>query len=106
MFFNSIPSVSVSEAFQKVSDPTVGFVDVRTRPEYSGGHAKGAINIPLDSFNAADVEKLKQYKDVYIICQSGGRSAAATKALKSDGVNATNVAGGTSAWRSAALPME
>ncbi len=105
MFFKSTPSVSVSEAAEKVTEHTVGFVDVRTRAEYGSGHAKGAINIPLDSFSDADISKLKQYKEVYVICQSGGRSALATKSLKASGVNATNVSGGTSAWRSHGLPM-
>ena len=93
-------------ASQQISEQNVAFVDVRTRGEYTSGHAKGAINMPLDSFSDADIAKLKQYADVYVICQSGGRSAAATKALKSSGVNATNVSGGTSAWRSQGLPME
>ncbi len=106
MFFNSIPSISTLEATQQVTGDNIAFIDVRTSGEYASGHAKGTTNIPLDSFNDADISKLKQYKNVYVICQSGGRSASATKTLLESGVNAISVAGGTTAWHSQGLPME
>ena len=43
---------------------------------------------------------------VYIICQSGGRSAQATQYLEAVGHNAVNVTGGTAAWIWAQLPTE
>ena len=82
------------------------FIDVRSGDEYAFGHAQGAVNMPLDAFSEADVARLKQNKEVYVICQSGGRSSTATKALIASGVNAINVEGGTSAWQAAGLPME
>ena len=106
MFFNSIPSVSVTDASQKITGENVAFIDVRSRGEYASGHAKGTVCMPPDSFNENEVTKLKQFKEVYVICQSGGRSALATKSLKGSGVNAINVSGGTSAWRSSGFPME
>ena len=106
MFFNSMPSVSVSEAAEKVAGDNVAFVDVRTGEEYATGHAKGTVNIPLDSFTDANVSELKQKGEVYVICQSGGRSAKAAKMLTGAGVNAINVEGGTAAWQAAGLPME
>ena len=108
MYFNFTPSlsVSVSEAAQKVTESNVALVDVRTHSEYITGHAKGAINIPLSSLSDDDISKLKQYKEVYVICQSGARSASATRVLKAHGVNIINVSGGTLAWRSLGLPME
>ena len=106
MFFNSIPSVSVADAAKKVSGDGIAFIDVRSRGEYGAGHAKGAVNMPPDSFTESEIAKLKQLTEVYVICQSGGRSAMATKSLKGSGVNAINVSGGTSAWRSSGLPME
>ena len=105
MFFNSTPSVSVTEAAELITKPNTAFIDVRTRGEYVGGHARGAQNIPLDSFSDADMAKLQNFNDVYVICQSGGRSSVATKALTKRGVRATNVAGGTMAWRAHGLPM-
>ncbi len=106
MFFNSIPSVSVKDAYRNAQESNTDFIDVRTKGEYASGHAAGARNAPLDTLNDADIDRLKQYNAVYVICQSGGRSSAATSVLKKAGVKAVNVSGGTLAWRSEGLPMK
>jgi rhodanese-related sulfurtransferase len=99
------PSVSVTDAAQKVQGANVAFIDVRTPAEYEAGHAKGAQNYPLGTLDASQIEKLQKYAEVYVICQSGNRSSSATRALVSGSVNAFNVNGGTSAWRAAGLPL-
>ena len=106
MFFNTTPSISVSDAAQKVAGPDVAFIDVRTPAEFASGHAKYALNIPLNALGADAVARLKKYAQVYVICQSGGRSSMATKTLIAAGIKAINVSGGTSAWKSHGLPME
>ena len=60
-------------------------IDVRTKAEFSGGHIKGAKNIPLQTLNT-NLNKLKD-KDQPIItcCASGMRSASAKSVLKSNG---------------------
>lgn len=103
--FKSNPSVSVTEAAQKTQAPNAVFIDVRSSAEFSSGHAKGARNIPLGEITSTRIEELKNASEVYLICQSGGRSSMATSKLLSAGVNAINVAGGTSAWRAAGLPI-
>lgn len=103
--FNKIPSMKPEEVAEKVGDVQVGFVDVRSPMEYNMGHAKGAVNMPLETI-PENVEKLKSYKEVYLICQSGGRSGQATTHLLDKGVNAINVLGGTSSWRALGLPLE
>jgi rhodanese-related sulfurtransferase len=72
-------------------------IDVRTKGEYSGGHVKGSLNIPLDQLNK-NLKKLKD-KDRPIItcCASGMRSGSAKGMLKSAGY--TNVHNGGS-WAS------
>lgn len=106
MFFNSIPSVSVKEAYQKSSEPNTTLIDVRSKGEYVSGHAAGARNVPLDTLSDAVSADLAKYDAVYVICQSGGRSSMAARALKSAGVKAVNVSGGTLAWHGAGLPMK
>jgi rhodanese-related sulfurtransferase len=103
--FNSKPSLSLKEIFEKTQSKENYFVDVRTPPEYAAVHAFGAESIPLNTIDSSVVEKLKGYKEVYVICQSGGRSATATSLLVSNGVNAINVEGGTNAWRTEGLPV-
>lgn len=87
------------------STPNRTLIDVREDFEYSAGHAPGAVNIPLRRLQD-HLDELRRAAPVYIICQSGGRSAQATAALSAAGVDAINVDGGTSAWISAGLPLQ
>lgn len=60
-------------------------LDVRSKGEFSGGHIKGSINIPVDVLTQ-HLNKLKS-KDTPIItcCASGMRSAMAKNVLKKNG---------------------
>ena len=65
-------------------------VDVRTRAEYSGGHVKGSVNIPLQEITS-HIEEIKTMEQPIIFCcASGGRSGQATQYFKSLGVNCEN----------------
>ena len=79
-------------------------VDVRTEGEYVGGHVPGAALLPLSELNDRYTE-LPTEQDVYVICQVGARSAAAVAALNRAGYRTINVAGGTTAWVEAGLPV-
>ncbi|CAN5457693.1 rhodanese-like domain-containing protein [soil metagenome] len=79
-------------------------IDVREPDEFAAGHAVGAINVPLRSVESAELAD--DGATVYVICQSGGRSACAVQALTARGIDAVNVEGGTSAWLQAGLPTE
>lgn len=78
-------------------------VDVREPHEYAGGHIPGAVNLPLSKFDPSRVPKGRQ---VVLICQAGGRSAAALKKMKAHGVeDARHYAAGMSGWRSRKGPV-
>ena len=84
----------------------IQFIDVRRPAEHSGGHAVGAINIPLDKLDR-EVDRLDPALPTYVICQSGYRSSAAASLLENAGFgNIKNVTGGTKAWLDAGLPSE
>jgi phage shock protein E len=71
-------------------------IDVRTPAEFSGGHVKGAINIPL-SVVGQEVNKIKKYnKPVVTCCRSGARSGSAASILQGQGIEVIN--GGS--WQS------
>jgi len=61
-------------------------VDVRSPSEYSGGHAEGSINIPLDQVK----DRLDEFKNMstplVLCCASGGRSGMAMDYLTSEGL--------------------
>ncbi len=103
-FFSSVPSVSVVEAAQKMRAANKAFIDVRTPEEYSSGHARGAVSMPLSTLGTR-ANELAKFDSVYVICQSGGRSSSATSQLLARKINAINVAGGTLAWKAAKLPL-
>ncbi|MGX1738084.1 rhodanese-like domain-containing protein [Corynebacterium flavescens] len=80
-------------------------IDVREPDEFAEVHAAGAVNIPMSEFTA-HVEELDLDRDVYLICKSGGRSGQVADYLAQRGIDAINVAGGTSVWVEQGLPTE
>lgn len=81
-------------------------IDVRTTGEFARGHVEGAVNLPLGSWTPSD-DALQGYRGatLYVICQSGGRSAKAADELAAAGFDAVNVLGGTGAWVRAGKPV-
>lgn len=86
-FFSSLfgggsPKVDLKEIIAKGAV----IVDVRTPGEFSGGHVKGAVNIPLDKLQG-NIAKIKGYKKpVIVCCASGMRSANAKRVLSKNGI--------------------
>jgi len=81
---------------QLVNDGAI-IVDVRTSAEFSTGHIKGSINIPVNSLSK-NLAKLKaKNKPIITCCASGMRSASAKSILQSNSFS--NVYNGGS-WHS------
>ena len=78
---------------EEVSD--IVWIDVRTSQEYASGHLPGAVNIPFDAIEkGVQAHRLELDTPIYLYCQSGGRSEAASKALARAGFsNAKNIGG-------------
>lgn len=84
------PSVDFA---QLVKDGAI-IVDVRSKSEYSSGHIKGSLNIPLDTL-ASNLNKIKdKNKPVITCCASGMRSASAKGILTSKGYTQVYNGGG------------
>ena len=64
-------------------------VDVRTSNEFRGGHADGAVNMPLDEI-AGLASKLDKSRPVLVCCASGARSAVAARMLREKGFDTFN----------------
>lgn len=79
-------------------------IDVREADEFAQWHAEGAVNLPLSELQERYGE-LDLDRDIYVICLSGGRSARAVKWLGTNGIDAINVANGSSGWRDAGLSI-
>ena len=106
-----VPEIEPRDAWQRLTatpgdGPAPALVDVRETWEYAGGHARGAVSIPLSEFR----ERLGEVpgdRDVLFICHVGERSMMAARFARQQGVpHVFNVAGGTDAWQAQGLPMD
>ena len=71
-------------------------IDVRSPGEYSGGHAEGSSNIPLQELPTRIEEFRSMAQPLVLCCASGNRSGQATHFLQSQGIACEN--GGS--WQS------
>lgn len=98
----STPEIEVDEAApgrrRRVPPGRAGTGGVGRRP------LPLAIWIPLGELGAR-LDEVPTDRTVAVVCRSGGRSAAATEALRSTGIDAVNVAGGMKAWAAEGLPV-
>ncbi len=101
-----VEQVTVTDALGRTAAPDVQFVDVRRPEEHVSGHARGSLNLPLNSL-ARELDQLDPALPTYVICQGGYRSSIATSMLENAGfTDLHNVTGGTKAWIDAGLETE
>jgi rhodanese-related sulfurtransferase len=78
-------------------------VDVRSAEEFAAGHVAGALHVPGAEL-AAHADELRGAELVVTVCgKGGGRSAEGAALLRSLGVRARLLGGGTFAWLAAHL---
>jgi phage shock protein E len=65
-------------------------IDVRTPEEFTGGHVRGSINIPLDQIEQRWSELNNRQEKILLCCASGNRSGMAARFLQSKGINCEN----------------
>ena len=82
-------------------------IDVRTEHERALGMAEGARGIERTQLESHPQTQLPDLDaEILLICQGGQRSQLAAQALATSGYRKlASVAGGTTAWEAAALPM-
>jgi rhodanese-related sulfurtransferase len=99
-------AVSPSDAVRLMNQGAV-LLDVRTQAEFDSGHIIDARHLPQEQVAQAG-ETFKRYKDKVVItcCESGMRSGAAARVLKTQGFSkVVNLRGGLQAWRAENLPL-
>ena len=82
-------------------------IDVREAHERAAGQAEGALGIAKAELEADPARYLPDHTtEVVLICQSGARSLQAAKCLARAGyTRLASVAGGTTRWKAAQLPL-
>lgn len=116
----TINEVSTSQLNEMLHNGEVIVIDVREPGEFASGHVPTAVNFPrgvlemkIHTHPAVGYEcdtetALKELaeKELYLICQSGGRSALSAESLKRLGfTKVTSVAGGMKDWKEQGLQL-
>lgn len=71
-------------------------LDVRSKGEFSSGHIKNAINIPVDQLSSQLVKLKDKNQCIICCCASGMRSGNAKRILESNGYKTVYNGGGWS----------
>lgn len=128
----SFDTINPRQAYERIQQRHACYLDVRTPEEFTAGHAKGAVNIPLfvqgpagrelnQDFLVRVQQQFPQKETCLVIgCASGGRSGRACELLSREGYTAlANIEGGFSGrrdpvsggwavkgWKDEGLPVE
>ena len=102
---DSVSTIEASKLGKKIFDQTK-IIDVRKNSEFSNGHLKNALNIPLDQLSE-NFDKIPLDGNFFVHCAGGYRSMIASSILKSRGIDSmTDIIGGFSAIKSSGIPIE
>lgn len=100
-----VPNVTPEQARELLTEPGTSavLVDVRTPDEFTARHLEPAENWPLAEIaalaSAEDVPERFRDKELLLFCESGIRSALATRRLQELGVRrVANIRGGFQTW--------
>lgn len=94
-------NISPAAFADKLQEPGVMLIDVRTPEEFAEGHLAGAINMNInDSGFESSLARLDKSKTYLIYCRSGARSGRAGNLMVSKGFTTIyNLDGGILAWK-------
>ena len=99
-----VPEIDVA-ALAARGDQETQLIDVRRPDEFDTVRVPWARLIPLADL-VERIDEVPTDGTVYVICATGVRSAKAAAHLRSIGIDAVNVAGGTKAWMEAGFPTD
>ncbi|MBK8979120.1 MAG: rhodanese-like domain-containing protein [Planctomycetes bacterium] len=102
----NVPELSPRDAHaMRDTDQDLVLLDVRHADEHAAYHIDGARLLPLDELpqRLGELDPAARY---LVVCERGGRSAAACAFLSDRGFrNVVNLRGGMSGWLDAELPV-
>ena len=99
--FGTYKHISQAEAMKIMAgDEPYVIVDVRRPDEFAKGHISGAINVPNEGIADEQPAELPDLDQVLLVhCQTGRRSAAASKKLADIGYTRVLEFGGIMTWK-------
>jgi rhodanese-related sulfurtransferase len=98
----TVKPIDVNEMMINAEEFTL--VDNRRADEYAAGYVDPAVNIPLEELMSR-LGELDKASKIIVYCKSGVRGLIGTLALRLNGFDAYNMAGGILGWEAAELPV-
>ena len=96
--------IAATDLAARMEAGEIALIDVRTPEEFAEGHIAGAVNIPLDTFDADDY-RAADGREPVLYCRSDRRSGEAAQKVAMTGRDAIHLDGGILAWEDAGLPV-
>lgn len=93
-----INTIAVWDIEEKMKNPNVVLVDIRSRVEYLEGHIEGAISVPYEFFWKSGIWR-KKGTIFLIYCQRGNSSLQLTRELVDKKISAISLLGGYMAYQ-------
>lgn len=100
---SAVPQLPVAQLPADFGEAAV-LLDVREDDEWQRGHAPGAQHIPMGDVPAR-MGEIDPDKQLFVICNLGGRSLRVSQYLQRNGYEPVNVEGGMLAWAQAGRPV-
>ncbi len=91
-------SITVKE-LNKILQPGISLIDIRTNTKYNLGHIRYAINISKNELMFNTEKYLIKNKKYYIYCDRGTISKGLVNYLTIKGFDAINIIGGYDAYK-------
>ena len=100
---SEIPEIDLDEFEQRLAAEPV-IIDVREEDEFLEARIEGVRHIALNTVPDR-IGEIPTDQEVLVVCARGGRSARAVEFLRANGIDATNIAGGTLGWIESGRPV-
>lgn len=97
-------SITATQWKERPVDGAV-ILDVRSPGEFTGIHAEGAINLPLDQVTVEKVKDVAGENPILLLCQGGTRAKMAAEKISEIESQVSVLDGGTQAWKAEGLPV-
>ena len=104
---DQVTMVDVDTALSWIEQGQAVVVDVREQHEYDAGHIKGAILLPLSTWDPDELPEVPDGKHLLLHCRSANRCGVAAQNLLENGYEGhiNRLAGGMLAWQVAGAPV-
>lgn len=105
-YYSDFPTISINDAYNKMGNDNVFFLDTREQKEFDVSHIKNAKCVGYDHFDISSVSSIPKDAEIIVYCSIGARSQTIGEKLKSAGYsNVKNLYGGMFHWANRKYPM-